>query len=324
MALLDIVRPRITELGKIKIGGKEAKVRQSQSGGTWRAPEKYDHFVITGLSRNSADDLVREQNLMDSLQKYADPVDGKLRELPIGVLSNNLDDIIQSRYVYYVGKRVAAHSDGVTLTSFWDRERQTWRDEPHTMEWKPDYADAIDNKGKKIFKLHTVFNCVITSDVARWGGVYKFRTTSKITASQLTGSLLFIRELTGGILRGIPLRLVVRPATVEPDGKRTIVYVVHVEVVGSDLQQIQSNALERAKFELQNKRELDAMQLEYRKALRPPGVDETATEQADAAEEFHPEETPTKTSPATVDPLAASLGLVPEVNGKHEPQEATV
>ena len=49
--------------------------------------------------------------------------------------------------------------------------------------------------------------------------VYKFRTTSRISASQLVGSLVQLQQLTGGVLRGLPLQLVVRPIRVTPDGK---------------------------------------------------------------------------------------------------------
>ena len=53
MALFDIVTPRQVEMGKIKIGGLEEKVRTSQSGNKWRAPLKYDHFVVTTLHRTA-------------------------------------------------------------------------------------------------------------------------------------------------------------------------------------------------------------------------------------------------------------------------------
>ena len=121
-------------------------------------------------------------------------------------------------------------------------------------------------------------NVVIASAEAKWGGFYKFRTTSRITADQLYGSLVQLRQLTGGVLRGLPLRMAVRPLQVCPDGKPTTVYVVHVELAGADVTAIQRKALEIAQFEVANARQLQAAQHEYRQLLpRPRRVSSTTT-----------------------------------------------
>jgi len=290
MALLDLVRPRVTELGKIKIGGKDEKVRQSKGGGTWRAPKKLDHFLITGMARTEAGDLVQDIELMDRLaQKHAD-ADGKLRKLPIILCSNDIEDIMQARYVWYGGKRVAGRSDGKTVVWYGNPKTMKFRNEgPIEEPWKDEYLDLAGPNGSKLFKLHSVFNCMIASDVARWGGLYKFRTTSRITASQLLGSMMHIHQLTGGVLRGLPMQLVIRPMMVEPDGKPTKVFVVHCELTGADLLAIRGCALELAKSEAENSRQLRTAQIEYRRLLSAPGEDETYEESTDVAEEFHPE-----------------------------------
>jgi hypothetical protein len=141
-----------------------------------------------------------------------------------------------------------------------------------------------------MYKAHCVFNCAIASKSAHWGGVYRLRTTSGISASQLVGSLQEIQQLTGGVLRGIPLRLALRPIQVSPNGTTTTVYVVHVELIGDDLAQIQAMAMERSRTELANVKAVKQAQLEYRRLLRAPGIGETAEEQAEIAAEFHPQE----------------------------------
>ena len=48
--LSDLIKPRLPELGKIKIGGL-GQERQARSGGTYRQPVKDDHFTIKNLHR---------------------------------------------------------------------------------------------------------------------------------------------------------------------------------------------------------------------------------------------------------------------------------
>lgn len=286
MGLFDIVQPRVAELGKIKIGGKKAETRQSSGGGEWRAPEKYDHFVVTTLHRDEKGDLIRDEALMASMSEFAGK-DGKLRQLPVAVLSDDIDEVMQASWVWYSGKRVAARSDGKTLTKFF--ENGNWLPTPKFAEWKPELAEAKDSGGNRLFKMHAVFNCVITAKQAHWGGVYKFRTTSQITASQLAGSLLEIKQLTGGKLRGMPLRLAIRPLQVSPNGVATTVYVVHCELVGDDLLQLQNMAMERAKVELSYASQIRSASIEYRKLIAPPGVNESERDVVEITEEFHPE-----------------------------------
>jgi Recombination directionality factor-like len=314
MALTDVLTPRICELGKIKIGGKSPQVRKSSGGGEWRAPVKYDHFVITTLNRNNTGDLVEDDSIMHALKKWADP-DGKLRRLPIAVLSHDPEEIMQASFVWYVGKKVAARSDGITLTKFYDTKGKQWLAKPEVCEWEPRLANQVDSKGGKIFKRHTVFNCVLTPEGAgRFGGVFKFRTTSVVTASQLLGSIENIKQLTGGIIRGLPLQLVVRPMQVTPNaGPVVTIYVVHCELVGDDLMKLQRMALDRSKCELLTHREAirverDYRRMDYKRLLLPPG-EESIVEQAEIAEEFHPDEAASE--PPASDPLASDLGIAP-------------
>ena len=320
MALFDVIQPRICELGKIKIGGKDAEVRKTKDGGEWRAPKKLDHFIITTLNRNKAGDLVEDSSIMESLKKDYGDADGKLRQIPIAVLSNDIEDIMQSAFVWYIGKKVAARSDGLKLTKYYDKKTNVWLDEPEEADWMAAYADLKDSKGNPLFKRHTTLNVVITAKQAHWGGVYRFRTTSVITASQLAGSLVEIKQQMGGILRGLPLRLAVRPMQVSPGGKTTTVYVVHAYLVGDDLFDLQSKALERAKAELSMRSEIEQTQREYRKLLLPPGH-ESGIEAADIAGEFHPEEIETETTPdvPSVDPLMQEL--TESTNGEKDAKE---
>lgn len=293
MSLETLLQPRVVELGKIKLGGL-GEERTAKSGEKYRQPVKYDHFRIVTLYRGDDGKLVEDDSLMDALKDYADK-DGKLRRLPISFLSNDLAEILQTQFLWYAGKSLGGRSDGETLTWFNDPKTNKRLADPLTEPWTPEHE-----KDKR-WKKHTTLNCVIAAPQARWGGVYKLRTTSVITGDQLYGSLLLLASLTGGILRGLPVRLVVRPMKVAPEGKPTTIYVAHVEMIGNDLAQIQALVLERAKFELSNVRQLAQVQREYRQLLaHPVPLDEE--EEAEIADEFHPPADPAVPAPAPPTP----------------------
>lgn len=317
MSLSDLLQPRICELGKIKIGAKEDKVRKTATGKEWRAPVKLDHFLITTMQRTAGGDLVLDSDLMNRLKEKHGDKDGNLRQIPVMLLSNDIEDVMQSAFVFYNGKTVAARSDGKKVTWFYDGTKRL--EKPTEEEWTKEMADSKNDRGVPFFKLHSVFNCVIASNDSRWGGVYKFRTTSRITADQLYGSLLHLQSLTGGILVGLPLMLVVRPIQVAPEGKPTTVYVVHAELRGPDMQAIQSQALKIAEFQLQNTKRIQHAQIEYRKLLVAPGH-ETGDEAEAIIEEFTPEQLAAQEAPPT-DPLLDGKVTTPDVPHEDAPVE---
>ena len=280
--MLKTLKPRLVELGKIKIGKKEDAARTSQSGKSWRAPEKLDHFLVTTLERDARGDLKNDDSLMAQLAEDHSSPDGKLREIPIAVQSDEIEEILLANWVWYDGKRAVARCDGQNCTWLRDRNGNAIQ---KTVPCDGEH-EKLDDKGNRKFKPHGTFHCVIASGGARWGGVYKFRTTSQITIEQLYGCLVHLKSLTGGVLQGLPLSLVVRPMQVAPQGKATTVYVVHVELRGNNLQEVQAQALQLAQYRVAHHRQIAASQAEFRKLLRAPGVDEDDGEQEEVAAEF--------------------------------------
>ena len=318
MAITDIIKGlgvsqaiRLTELGKIKIGGLGAS-RPTQGGGTFRMPRKDDHFTITTLTRVNGEpkgDLIPDRDLMVELTDLYGDDDGKLRQIPIRLLSNDVDEVLQSAFVWYGGKTVGARSDGTRVV--WTNDPHTGRRNPSPIEeeWKPEMLEMRDSRGNKLFKLHSVFNCVVASRESRFGGVYKFRTTSVISFKQLYASLLHVHQLTGGILTNLPLFMVVRPIQVAPDGKPSTVYVVHVEIRGASIDEVQIRAQKQMQFALENHKRMAAAQNEYRKLLAAPG-EEGQDEAEDISAEFHPEMDSPEPAPATYDIIDAESEVV--------------
>lgn len=295
------ITPRLAELGKIRIGKKDAQERQSKNGGSWRAPQKLDHFLVTGCGRDAKGDLKVDTKLMDRLAREFGDEDGKLRQIPISLLSDDVDEVVTAAYCRYDGRALTARCDGETCT--WLRDKNG-----NAIEKR---VPCTGEHEQKPWKLHATLACVIASGEASWGGVYKFRTTSRITVDQLYGSLLHLQSLTGGILQGVPLRLVVRPIEVTPEGKATTVFVVHIELRGADLNAVQQQALQFAQVRVQNERQLRAVRTEYLKLLRAPGEDEDEDEQSDVAEEFDPGER--QALPARGETTGAPSGAVVDV-----------
>ena len=187
---------------------------------------------------------------------------------------------------------------------------------------RPCTGRAEEHTGERGWKLHGNLACVIAEGQARFGGVYVFRTTSQISLSQLYGSLLTVSALTGGILVGVPLRLVVRGMQVSPQGKTTTVYVVHVELAGVDVTEVQRTALAAATYRAQHHTQIRAAQAQYAALVAHVG-DEDEDEVAAIVEEYHP--------PAVEpepDPLAAlrtqAVVLGPEMGRESRPEEETL
>jgi hypothetical protein len=286
---------RPLEIGKLKLGGLGEK-RPKKGGGFWRMPRKDDHFTVTTLQRTSDGDLVTDVELMrELLAQYGetDPKtnERKLRQIPIRLLSDEIDDVLQAQFCWYGRRACGARSDGEKVVWYYDPTDLKQLNPPRVEDWTDAYSEMRDKDGNKLFKLHSTFNCVIASKESRFGGVYKLRTTSMITFRQLYASLIHIQALTNGILLGMPLMLVVRPMNVRPEiggeKKETTVYVVHVELRGADLVQLQKLAVEQARYRMEFKGRALEIQQRYRRLLT---FDESPEEQAWVQQEFQPDE----------------------------------
>lgn len=276
--MLKTIHPRLCELGKIKIGGL-GEWTTSKNGKKFRPPRKDDHFTITTMMRNAEGDLLPDDELMKKLEaQFGSP----LRTLPIILLSDDIDEVLAAQYARYDGKTCIATCDGETCK---------WNFDKAGVEIPGGHPMPCNGEHEtRGWKLHTNLSCVIACGQARLGGVYRFRTTSQITTEQLYGGLAHISTLTGGVLQGIPLHLVVRPMQVAPGGNPTKIYVVHIEIHATDYGDVQRKALESAQMRRDTARSIKAAQTEYRALLAAPtpGDDEDPEEQAAVGQEFHP------------------------------------
>jgi hypothetical protein len=310
------LEPRVPELGRVAIGRKSAT---NKTKGGHRLPEKLDYFLITGRERDSAGDFKVDLPLMEKLARLQEERTGqaverddrkipKLTEIPIVVLSDEINGSLRAEYAYYSGRKRIADCDGETSTWYFDKAGAKFpkpRIGPCTGEHLKE-----DENGKTFFKLHATFGFAIVggADSQRYGGVYKFRTTSIISLEQIVGSLRMIQGLTRGFLANIPLALVVKPMEVSPDGKASTVYVCHCELRAHDLNALQREVIQLAQVSASNSRELLALKSDLERIVNR---EEDEDEQADVASEFHPERSDEKAPTITITVPAAPSSSTP-------------
>lgn len=241
------ITPTLFEAGKVKIGRK-GKFNQGQNG-TWQQPEKLDHFLITRTIRGQDNNFIVDDAL---IAKFPKDQDGKLRRIPITLLYDSLDLNFQSRYACYIGKTLFCSGDGEEANQAIpnaEKKISGYKQVPctcHRAEFGYEGRDKCKITGKLQFVIR---------GAERIGGVHVFRTTGRNSVVSILSSLAMIQRVTGGILAGIPLDLVVSPkSAVDPNGQQQTIQVVSVEFGGS-MQALQETAhgilLNNAKYGLQ-------------------------------------------------------------------------
>lgn len=280
--MIKNIRPTLTEGGKIKAGYRGDE-RTSRNGKTFRVPEKLDHFIVTKTTRDDDGDFEPDDTVMEALPKDSW---GLVREIPIVVHSDVIDEVFLNSYALYIGGQLGCRGDGETATR-WFKDRK-WT-EPVAIQCTCAYLGAKDGP---VCKPHGTLHCSLRlRGQALAGAIFKFRTTSIITIQRIIGSLQQIKAACG-TLRGLPLALCLRPVRVTPDGvPASTVYCAHVELRGDDLLAVQRRVLEIAQMRRALETgEYDRDDAAYRALLEPPGGDqESDEERGEVAAEFHPD-----------------------------------
>jgi hypothetical protein len=274
MAIKNLV-PRLAERGKIKIGEK-GEVKTSQQGKQFAQPKKLDHFMLTTMQRDAAGRMLPDLDLMRKLA----PQGGKLKEIPVMLLFNDPDINFQTRYACYIGNRLWCCGNG--------EEAQRLGEEG---KYQPVPCPCLrleaNYTGKDKCKPNGTLQ-VLLQGVDRIGGVWKFRTTSWNSVNSIMSSLKLIQAITGGVLAGIPLKLVLSPktVTVPGTGQNMVVFIVSLEFPGTE-QELAQIGYDIAKRRAEHKAKMDQIEAEARKALEH--LEETPEEMREVQEEFYPE-----------------------------------
>jgi hypothetical protein len=284
--------PQLAERGKIKIGEK-GEMKTSSQGKQFAQPRKLDHFLITTMQRDAAGRLMPDAALMARLK----PEGGKITEVPVRLLYDDIDLNFMTRYALYRGNRCWCSGDGE-----WASRLGEGRVEDRTVS--PGYREATANEfgqvpcpcgrqdpfytGQDRCKILGTLQ-VLIEGTDRIGGVWKYRTTSWNTVNATLSSLALIKTITGGPLAGIPLHLVLSPktVTVPTTGQNMVVYVVSLEYRGPE-PQLAELGYNIARRRLEHQVRMEQVEAEARRLLLPPHA-EPPEEQAETGAEFYPQ-----------------------------------
>ena len=269
--------PRLAERGRIKIGEK-GEMKTSSQGKQFAQPKKLDHMLITTMQRDAAGRLIPDTLLMARLK----PEDGKITEIPIRLLYDDIDLNFLTRYACYKGSRCWCSGDGETA------QRLTGANGKYQKTPCPcERQDPLYQGQDKCKTLGTLQ--VLIEGVNRIGGVWKLRTTSWNTVNAILSSLTLIKTITGGPLAGIPLWMVMSPktVTVPTSGQNMVVFIISLEYRGPE-NELAELGYERARQRVEHKIRMDLIEDQARKLVVAPH-EEPTQEQGETAEEFYPE-----------------------------------
>ena len=213
----------LAEVGKIKTGYR-GEARQSAGGKTFAPPKKLDHFIITTTERGADGNLKQNDALMATLGD-------KPRELKIRLPFDSIDKNFFTQFQAYDGGRRVCSGDGieadrrgeVSISGPADKPSLVVKGEaPARVPCDPDTCPILA-AGK--CKVSGILSCFLPQS-GDLGGVYKFRTHSWNAVSSILAALEFFAANTGGILQGMPLKLVLVKKTTEDHGTITYATVV--------------------------------------------------------------------------------------------------
>jgi hypothetical protein len=295
MAMIRNITPQLSERGKIKIGVKGRTVTSSR-GNEFQPPQKLDHFVVTTLDRDETGNFVRDP---EAHALYGE----KPTSLPVRLLFDDPEGNFSSRYACFIGQKLWCAGDGVTAT------RQNGAG-PVKVEC-PCERIQIDYTGKDRCKFNGALS-VILDGMAGVGGVWKFRTTSYNSVTNIMSALAQIKLITGGPLAGIHLNLVLRPKIVASptDGKMQTVYIVSLEYPGS-MEELQELGMNRLRRQIEHRIEVRQLETQARKLLLPsPSAVFDGETEDEIADEFYPPQDTTHAATATIDPETGEVASV--------------
>ena len=268
---------RLNEAGKIKIGKKSENELPTKAGGTFRPPERLDHFIVTTTEKDANGDLVVDKALMKALSEDQDTVKNEKGEI-VGIPIRLIYDDTELNFP----TRLAAYEKGI-LTCYGDGESAYSR----LSEFKNSKQCPCSRLDSGECKYNGKLTCVIDA-AGMFGQVHVFRTTSFNSVHGIIGGIELVKTATGGKIAGLPLMLMLnnKSTTIPKTGQPTTIQVVSVCYRGT-MSSLQKKCLQMAS---ENAQFLLGMQ-EIERDARNMGVGDVVSDEEDRdfQEEFYPE-----------------------------------
>lgn len=261
------LNPRLAEIGKIKIGGKSPEKRKSKkTGKEYQSPVRFNHFVVTTTEKGEDGNFKINNEIMKKVG--AEP-----KEISIRLPFDSIDMNFYTQFSYYHGNKCLCHGDGEKAT------RILKDDTEKHIECKPEKCEFLQAEKCKV---SGILSCFLSCSM-EIGGVYRFRTHSWNSVSNILASLQYFSEQTNGILQGLPLKLkLIRKATREHGN----VWVVTVVLDGIEFIRMR----ELAGAEYKNRMELGINMKQIEQKARETGFLNDTDDPEDIQTEYYPVE----------------------------------
>lgn len=311
---IRILGKGLPAVGFCKIGEPDSAKDPQRKG----APQKWDHFELTGRERDAHGKLCVDVDITLALLR-AQSHDGKpaLRtcggcsrskwlaeqigvpefehglpvELPVLLPYDDLELNLPHRLVYYKGGTAFCTGDGESAQRLEIKgtrkvDGRDVEDYGAPKDWSPcgnACPDFNQQNGKRPNCMPTARLRFLLGLQASVGGCYEFRTRSWNSIRNLVESFEMIQTVTGGSLAWIPLWLEVGPQTVQPrSGRANTAWIVRASYRGTPqklLEEVRGNLQLRAPI-LREIRQLEAMASREWK-MTPEEIADLSTEAGD-------------------------------------------
>lgn len=276
----------LPEIGKIKTGylGKE---KISKNNKKFRPPKKLGHFVITTTQRDKDNNLIRDLEIHKKIDDMAP------RELQIRLPFDSIDKNFFTQYQYYGSRKKECSGDGEIAHRkiFEDKKiNLPIGDNGELKEVQAKKGDIIKIKcNPETCPIYQAEKCKVSGTLSAFlpqsvniGGVYKFRTHSYNAVSGILSVLQFFSKVTGGILQGMPFKLIMIKKHTEEYGEIDYVTIV---IDGLEIQGLRKAALK----EKENRKLLGVDLKEYESKIEKSGFFVDNEPEDIIAQEYYPE-----------------------------------
>lgn len=257
------IDPGLICVGRIKIGVK-GEEKKSAGGKDYKQPEKLDHFILITNEVDKDERAVIDEELLKIVK--ANPLaeknkDGNLVSIPIRLLYDDPNVNFPHQRTSVDGGKFACTGDGIKGKTRDGREVKC----PCEKAVETGYSE------KDKCKLTGTLSCVIDG-VDSLGGCHKLYTTGN-SVKFILGSMLTISTVTGGMLRGLPLSLIIQPRKTSAPGAG-FVTVFNVGIVSPSTDKLQEIALNLAQGRATYFQKMEKIEEEARRITYTPSEEE--------------------------------------------------
>jgi len=256
----------ISEVGKIKIGGKGEERTSTKPGKKkYRLAVRFGHFKVTTTERGEDGNFLPDEAVMGE-------IGDKPKELAIRFPFDDIHMNFQTSYQYYDSKKQVCQGDGVHAERK-DKDGQVTK-------IKCDLETCEFMKSGKC-KPSGRMSCYLPDSPHR-GGIYRFRTHGWNSVGGILAALQDYSKYTDGVLQGLPFKLVFTKKATEEHGNVPVVALV---LDGVELNQMRDLASAERQARIEFGR--DTKIIEQKAVVA--GVMEDTDKEEDVAEEFYGE-----------------------------------